>query len=109
MGSLFSDPATPVGTFVPGMVGSMKVPVQSIFAEPFPEVSGWRQYNDFPSKRLLKGHWVEQTIKSMTWSGILTTLENKHFGVVGGQKVHLLVFSLEIPGLIWPGLGDPAQ
>jgi len=110
--SLFSDPSAPVGTFVPGMVNSIKVPVQSVFAEPFPDVSEWKQYNEFPSKRrlgLFKGQWVEQNIKSMTWSGIVTTVDNKHFGVTGGQKVHLLIFSLEIPGIIWPGLGDPAQ
>lgn len=43
----------------------------------------------------------------MEWP--LTTVENKHFGVKAGQKVHLLVFSLEIPGIIFPGLGDPEQ
>lgn len=119
--SLFYDPATPVGTFVPGMVDSVMVPVQTIFAEPFPALSEWKQYSEFPSKRCTsklshsllfgckKGDWVEQNIKSMTWSGILTTVENAHFGVKGGQKVNLLVFSLEIPGVIFPGLGDPEQ
>lgn len=96
------------------MVDTVMVPVQTIFAEPFPAVSEWKQYNEFPSKRKahllsMKSEWVEQNIKSMYWSGFLTTVENVHFGVKGGQKVHLLVFSLEIPGVIWPGLGDPEQ
>jgi len=110
--SLFSDPEVPVGTFVDGMAGSVKVPVQSVFAEPFPAISEWKQYNEFPSKRklgLFGKTWVQQNIKSMAWSGVLTTVENPHFGVKAGQKVHLLVFSLEIPGIIFPGLGDPDQ
>jgi hypothetical protein len=114
--SLFADPDTPVGTFVPGMFGSIQVPVQTVFAEQFPAASEWVQYNDFPSKRRvgpllspLKHKWVDESIKSMMWSGTVTTVENKHFGVTAGQKVQLLVFSLEIPGVIWPGLGDPAQ
>jgi len=112
--SLFTDPATPVGSFVPGMFDLINVPVPTIFAEPFPGQEEWRQYNEFPSKRKVhmfrpKGEWVQDNIKSKFWSGTLTTVENKHFGVKGGQKVELLVFSLEIPGIIWPGLFDPDQ
>lgn len=113
--SLFSDASRPVGTFVSGMFQTVKVPVQTIFAEPFPVLSEWKQYNEFPSKRKsdplnpFSHEWVQQNIKSMMWSGTLSTVENKHFGVKGGQKVQLLVFSLEIPGIVWPGLFDAEQ
>jgi hypothetical protein len=113
--SLFHDPSRPVGSYVNGMVSTVQVPVQTVFAEEFPDVSDWKQYNEFPSKRKVhplnpaSHEWVQENIKSMTWSGILTTVDNQQFGVSGGQKVHLLIFSLEVPGIIWPGLFDPDQ
>lgn len=107
--SLFADPAAPVGTFVSGMFDTFMVPSQTIFAEAFPSVNEWRKYLSFPSKQKISNHWVEQDIESMTWSGIVTTVDNPHFGIRGGQKINLLVFSLQIPGIIFPGLGDAEQ
>merc|ERR1712039_328062 len=85
------------------------VPSQTVFAETFPSVGEWSKYLSFPSKQKIGNRWVEQDIESMTWSGTLTTVDNPHFGVRAGLKVHLLVFSLEIPGIIFPGLGDAQQ
>ena len=32
------------------------------------------------------------------WSGELTTVENKYYGVLPGQKVRAMIFSLDAPG-----------
>jgi hypothetical protein len=110
--SLFADDAAPVGSFVSGMFDSVRVPSQTIFAEKFPERHEWTEYLRFPSQRKvhpldpLSKEWVQEDIVSLYWSGTLTTVENPHFGVKAGQIVELLVFSLEIPGIIFPGLFD---
>jgi len=109
--SLFHDSAKPVGSWVPGMWNLVDVPSPTIFAETFPGAEEWMPYNEVEATRVLKmdgGHLdfkkAPRNITSYVWSGVLTTVENKYYGVVGGQKVRALIFSLDIPGVIWPGL-----
>jgi len=110
--SLFADPARQIGTFVPGLMNTVNVPVQTIFEEAFPEKPEWKEYLTFPSKRKLHAtclvdcKWVDDPIRSLTWDGTLTTVENKWFGVKAGTKVQFLVFSLEVQAFIWPAMGN---
>ena len=108
--ALFADTAAPVGSWVPGMFGSVKVPSQTIFAEAAPAPSGWTPYIDFPSLRV-EGLFkkVPINITSYSYTSTLTTVENPYLGVRGGQKVRLLALSLDVPGIIFPGLFDPEQ
>jgi hypothetical protein len=112
--SLFTNHQTPSDSWVPGMFASVEVPSQAIFEEPFP-TKGWMPYNNFPSTTIWGADGgkptkqVKHNITSHFWSGELTTIENKYYKVSAGTKVKLLVFSLDIPGVLWPGLFDPKQ
>lgn len=107
--ALFFDESRPAGSWVPGMWNLTDVPSQSIFAEAFPAVGEWIAYNEIDSTRVFKLHnfslkHVPRNITSYFWTGVLTTVENKYYGVLGGDRVRILIFSLDIPGVIWPGL-----
>jgi hypothetical protein len=110
---LFHRDDAPVGSYVPGMFETVDVPSPTIFAEAFPERSSWKPYLDFPSKRKVHTHpghkWVDENITSLYWTGTVTTVDNPNFGVRAGQQVELLIFSQQVPGVIWPGLFDPEQ
>lgn len=108
--SLFADkkrpPSTGIRTFVPGMMTTVNVPSQTIFEEAFPEKPKWTEYLKLASRQKTcpRCKWVEEPIRSLYWEGLLTTVENKWYGVKAGTKVQLLVFSLELPSPIWPEL-----
>merc|ERR1712228_423083 len=52
---------------------------------------------------------VPINVTSYYYSGVVTTVQNNFYGIEAGQKIDLLVFSMDIPGYIWPALGDPDQ
>lgn len=65
-------------------------PSAQIFAESFPE-SGWKPYataDTYSGEGRVKGN-----VTSMYWEGTLTTVDNKWFGVVGGDKVSVIYLS----------------
>jgi hypothetical protein len=106
--SLFADPTRPpstdIDTFVKGIMTTVNVPSQTIFEEAFPEKPEWSEYLtlDVKQKSCRDCDWVDDPVRSLTWDGVLTTVENKWYGVKAGMKVDLLVFSLELPSPIWP-------
>jgi len=105
--SLFTDPARPSSEWVPGMFGTVHVPKQTVFTEQFPATNQWKPYHQFPVTKLFPGSKVKENIISHFWNGIVTTVDNLFYGTTAGQKVNLLVFSLDIPGVAWPSLFDP--
>lgn len=65
-------------------------PSAQIFAESFPE-SGWKTYavaDTYDGEGKVTGN-----VTSKYWEGTLTTVDNKWFGVVGGDRVSLLYLS----------------
>jgi len=65
-------------------------PSAQIFAESFPE-SGWKTYavaDIYDGEGKVTGN-----VTSKYWEGTLTTVDNKWFGVVGGDRVSLLYLS----------------
>merc|ERR1719265_2585142 len=83
---------------------TVKAPSQMVFEEAFPEKPEWSEYltMDVKQKSCRKCDWVDEPIRSLTWNGQLTTVENKWYGVKAGMKVDLQVFSLELPSPVWP-------
>lgn len=107
--ALFADPTRPpsstdVDTFVKGIMTTVNTPSQTVFEEVFPEKPEWSEYLtlDVKQKSCRDCNWVDEPIRSLKWDGVLTTVENKWYGVKAGMKVDLLVFSLELPSPIWP-------
>merc|ERR1712216_160843 len=108
--ALFSSSGRQPGTWVEGMLTTVKVPSQTIFKESYPAESEWKPYNRVPHIQT-KGigplaKKVPLNVTSYYYSGLFTTVENKFYGIEAGHRVHLLVLSLDIPGFIWPALGD---
>eukprot|EP00930_Biecheleria_cincta_P042641 TRINITY_DN29336_c0_g1_i1.p1 TRINITY_DN29336_c0_g1~~TRINITY_DN29336_c0_g1_i1.p1 ORF type:complete len:657 (-),score=72.01 TRINITY_DN29336_c0_g1_i1:127-1995(-) len=65
-------------------------PSAQIFAESFPE-SGWKTYavaDAYTGEGKVMGN-----VTSKFWKGTLTTVDNKWFGVVGGDKVSVIYLS----------------
>jgi hypothetical protein len=107
--ALFADDARPPGVWVPGMFDTVQVPSQAVFAEQFPDEDAWTPYNAFPSTRKEGKARVPINITSHMFSTVVTTVDNPWMGVTAGQKVRLLAFSLDVPGVFFPGLFDPQQ
>lgn len=65
-------------------------PSAQIFAESFPE-SGWKTYavaNAYTGEGEVTG-----SVTSKYWKGTLTTVDNKWYGVLGGDKVSVIYLS----------------
>jgi len=96
-------PAGDIG-FVDEYGGYLKAG-QQIFAEPFPK-GKWPIYatSMFPGKVNLVEEQVSghKEIESTYWHGTVSTADNQWFGTVAGDKVDLLMFHSNVPGIDVP-------
>lgn len=111
--SLFWNESMKPGSWVAGMWDLAYKPSSTVFAESPPTPDQWKEFNRFESTRTIKigGHHpdfkkIKHNITSHVWTGELTTVDNKYYGIKAGTKVRLMCFSLDLPGLMWPGLFD---
>ena len=98
--ALFSSSGWEPGTFVEGMLTAVKVPSQTIFNESFPAESDWKPYSRVPHIQKEGKKNVPLNVTSYYCITDVATVENKFYGIEAGQKVRLLVLSMDIPGFI---------